>query len=86
MAEPYKPGGDTREDRDELDRLRRWCAAAPSDPDIRLAFAKKLWDCRKAEEAILEIRRVIAMVPNHLEARKLLESALSRQLSGQTHL
>jgi hypothetical protein len=60
---------------EDLGQLRRLSALAPADPDTRLAFARKLLDCRKADEAILEIRAVIAMVPNHLEARKLLESA-----------
>jgi hypothetical protein len=69
---------------EDLDRLRRWSALTPADPDARLAFARKLLDCRKADEAILEIRAVIAMVPNHLEARKLLESARALQLSGRT--
>jgi len=48
-----------------------------------LAFARKLLECRRTEEAILEIRAVIAMVPNHLEARKLLESVRGLQHSGR---
>jgi hypothetical protein len=69
---------------EDLEQLRRWSALTPTDPDARLAFARKLLDCRKADEAILEIRAVIAMAPNHLEARKLLESAHALQLSGRT--
>jgi hypothetical protein len=80
MADHFTPDADRiRRDRDELERLRRWSVAAPTDPDARLLFARKLLDCRRADEAIHEIRAVIAMVPNHLEARKLLESAHTLQ-------
>lgn len=76
MADPSKSDADpARTIPDELERLRRQAAAVPTDPDTRLLFARKLLDCRRADEAILEIRAVIAMFPNHLEARKLLESA-----------
>jgi len=68
---------------DELEQLRRLAVRAPADPDTRLAFARKLLECRRTEEAILEIRAVIAMVPNHLEARKLLESVRGLQHSGR---
>jgi hypothetical protein len=71
-------------DHEGLEQLRRRAALIPTDPDVRLTFAKKLLDCRKVDEAILEIRAVIAMVPNHLEARKLLESAHELQVFGQT--
>ena len=71
-------------DLDELERLRRWSRVVPTDPEVRLIFARKLLDCRRAEEAILEIRAVITMVPNHLEARKLLESAHALQSAGRT--
>jgi hypothetical protein len=85
MAEPTKSDADrAQKDRDELERLRRWIGAVPTDPDARLAFARKLLDCRKADEAILEIRTVIAMAPNHLEARKLLEAARALQSSEPT--
>lgn len=82
MTDPCK--SDVDRTQEDLERLRRWSALTPTDPDARLAFARKLLDCRKADEAILEIRAVIAMVPNHLEARKLLESAHALQLSGPT--
>ena len=76
MAEPSKSGADPAPTvRDELERLRRQAGAVPADPDTRLLFARKLLDCRRVDEAIAEIRAVIAMFPNHLEARKLLESA-----------
>ena len=52
----------TRKDRDELERLRRWCGTVPTDPDARLLFARKLLDCRRTDEAIMEIRAVISMV------------------------
>jgi predicted Zn-dependent protease len=82
MIDPCKSDVDRMHE--DLKHLRRLSALAPNDPDTRLAFARKLLDCRKADEAILEIRAVIAMVPNHLEARKLLESAHELQLSGRT--
>ena len=68
----------------DLEQLRRWSTLTPNDPDARLVYARKLVDCRKAAEAILEIRAVIAMVPNHLEARKLLEAARALQISKPT--
>jgi hypothetical protein len=74
----------TRKNQDELERLRRWSGAVPTDPDARLLFARKLLDCQRVDEAILEIRAVIALVPNHLEARKLLESAHTLQISEPT--
>ena len=85
MVDPCKSDADrTQEGRDELERLRRRSGAVPTDPDARLLFARKLLDCRRADEAILEIRALIAMFPNHLEARKLLESAHALQISGPT--
>jgi len=87
MADLCKPDADhARKDRDELERLRRCSGAVPSDPDTRLLFARKLLDCQQADDAILEIRAVIAMFPNHLEARKLLESAHELRLLGRTSL
>ena len=70
--------------RDSLDRLCRLASLAPHDPDLRLGLAKKLLDFWQADAAIEEIRAVIAMVPNHLQARKLLERALAQQLSKPT--
>lgn len=67
--------------RDDLVRLRRLASLAPHDPDLRLGLAIKLLDFWQADAAIEEIRAVIAMVPNHLQARKLLERALAQQLS-----
>jgi hypothetical protein len=77
-----QPKSDTDRPRtiqDELERLRRQAGAVPTDPDTRLLFARKLLECRQVDQAILEIRAVIAMFPNHLEARKLLESAHALQ-------
>jgi len=82
MIDPCK--SDVDRIQKDLDQLRRLSMLAPTDPDTRLAFARKLLECRKPDEAIPEIRAVIAMVPNHLEARKLLESAHELQLSGRT--
>ena len=87
MADLSKCDADhARKDRDELERLRRCSEAVPSDPDTRLLFARKLLDCQRADDAILEIRAVIAMFPNHLEARKLLESAHQLRLLRRTSL
>jgi hypothetical protein len=49
-----------------------------------LDLARKLLDSWQADEAIAEIRAVIAIAPNHLEARKLLERALTLQFSKPT--
>jgi Flp pilus assembly protein TadD len=68
--------------RGELEQLRRWSALTPTDAEARMALARKLLHYGKADEAILEVRAVIAMAPNHLEARKLLESA--HALLGRT--
>jgi len=62
-----------------LGRLRRVARLAPQDPELRLALARVLLDNSLTEEAINQIRSVIAMSPNHLEARKLLETALQRK-------
>ncbi len=66
MTDPCKP--DTDRPQEALDELRRWSALVPTDPDARLALARKLLECRRADEAIPEIRAVIAMCPNHLDA------------------
>ena len=79
MKDPQKSDGDGMQN--NLDRLRRWSALAPTDPDARLALARKLLECKIVDEAILEIRAVITMLPNHLEARKLLESAHELRVS-----
>jgi hypothetical protein len=82
MTDPGKSGPDrARTNQDELERLRRWAGAVPTDPDIRLLFARKLLDCRRVDEALQEIRAVLAKFPNHSEARKLLESAHVIQIS-----
>ena len=78
-----RPKSDVDRMLEDLEQLRRLSARAPTDPDTRLAFARKLLDSRKPEEAVLEIRAVIALVPNHLAAWKLLESVRELQLSGR---
>ena len=75
-------GGDGA--RDDLIRFRRLASLAPHDPDLRLGLASKLLDLWQADEAVEHIREVIAMAPNHLEARKLLQKALALQLSNPT--
>lgn len=66
----------------DLARLRRLTSLAPDDHDLRLKLAGKLLDLNLLQEAIEEIRAVINLVPNHLEARKLLARALAIQLSN----
>lgn len=66
---------------DPLRRLRRLARLAPHDPELRLALARELMGDAKVEEAVTELRAVIALLPNHLEARKLLERALQRRFS-----
>lgn len=73
-----KQGHETREE--ALGRLRRVAKLAPQDPELRLALARALLDNSSTEEAIDQIQSVIAMSPNHLEARKLLETAVQRPL------
>jgi Flp pilus assembly protein TadD len=63
-----------------LGRLRRVAKLAPQDPELRLALARALVDNSLIEEAIDQIQYVIAMSPNHLDARKLLETALQLPL------
>lgn len=57
-------------------RLRRVAKLAPKDPELRLALARALLDNSLTDEGINQLRSVITMSPNHLEARKLLDLAL----------
>ena len=61
-----------------VERLRRVARLAPQDPELRLALARAPLEDSLAAEAIEQLRSVIAMSPNHLEARKLLELALQQ--------
>lgn len=58
---------------DNLAKLRRFAQLAPQDPEVHLALARELLAKSEMEEAALELHTVIALVPNHLEARKLLD-------------
>jgi len=58
---------------DNLAKLRRFAQLAPQDPDVHLALARELLAKSQVEEAARELHTVIALVPNHLEARKLLD-------------
>jgi len=60
-----------------LGKLRRHAQLAPQDPDVRFALATELALTHHYAEAAEELSNVIALAPNHLEARKLLE-----QLAG----
>jgi len=59
-----------------LGRLRRVAGLAPRDPELRLVLARALLDNSLTDEAIDQLRSVISMSPNNLEARKVLEFAL----------
>ncbi len=63
----------------KLAELRRLCARAPADPDLRLALVRVLLELEMWDAAEAELRAVIAMAPNSLEAREMLELALRRQ-------
>lgn len=65
-----------------LDRLRRLTRLAPQDLELRLNLACALLDNRLTDEAIEQLRFVIEMSPNQLEARKLMELALQSLLQG----
>jgi cytochrome c-type biogenesis protein CcmH/NrfG len=69
---------------EEIVRLRQLASLAPHDVDVRLDLARRLLDNRLPDEAVHEIRAVIAMSPNHLEARKLLERAVAAQFAEPT--
>ena len=71
---PEKQGQETPVE--TLSRLRRVARLAPQDPELRLMLARALLDNSLMDEAIEQLRSVISMSPNHLEARKLLELAL----------
>src|ERR1035438_3629406 len=58
---------------ESLGRLRRVAGLAPKDPELRLALAQALLENSLPDEAIDQLRSVITMSPNHLEARKLLD-------------
>ena len=78
MTEDSKPAAlETAEQR--LSRLRRMVQLAPHDPELRYLLARQLVESSLRDDAIDLIRSVIAMSPNHLEARKLLEHALRIQ-------
>lgn len=65
-------------------RLKRLIQLAPQDADLRYHLARQLVATSRFDEAIPMLRSIIALVPNHLEARKLLEVALHPQISRQT--
>jgi Flp pilus assembly protein TadD len=56
--------------------LRRLSNRAPNDPELRMAVARLLLDLQLKDEAVVELRAVIAMAPNSLEARQLLDLAV----------
>ncbi len=62
-----------------LSRLRRLVQLAPHDPELRYQLAQQLFESSLLEESIDLIQSVIALSPNHLDARKLLDRALRLQ-------
>lgn len=64
-------------------RLRRLVQLAPQDAELRYHLACQLVASSQLDEAIEMLRSIIAQVPNHLEARKLLDAALHPQGSRQ---
>jgi Flp pilus assembly protein TadD len=60
-----------------LDILRKRLLVAPHDADLRLELAHALFALNHLEDATVELRKVIALSPNHLEARKFLRKVLS---------
>ena len=67
-----------------LSRMRRLVQLAPHDPELRYLLARQLVESSLLDEAIDLIRSVVAMSPNHLDARKLLERALRLQPSPRS--
>lgn len=64
-------------------RLKRLVQLAPQDAELRYHLALELVATSKFDEAIQVLRSLIALVPNHLEARKLLDMALHPKISQQ---
>lgn len=65
-------------------RLKRLVQLAPQDADLRYHLARQLVATSHFDEAIPMLRSIIALVPNHLEARKLLDVALHPRVSRQS--
>jgi cytochrome c-type biogenesis protein CcmH/NrfG len=63
--------------------LKRLVELAPQDTDLRCRLARELVAASRFDEAIQVLRSIIALVPNHLEARKLLDMALHPKFSQQ---
>lgn len=57
-------------------RLKRLVQLAPQNADLRHQLARQLVAASRFDEAIPMLHSIIALVPNHLEARKLLDAAL----------
>lgn len=70
---------------DEIARLRQRASLAPQDPDLRLDLARRFLEHSLADEAVDEIRSVISMAPNHLDARKLLDVAIKMIAARRSH-
>ncbi len=60
----------------EVLRRRQLVSLAPNDPELRLDLAMVLLKHGRREEAVVEFRAAIALAPDHLDARKLLERVL----------
>ena len=66
---------------EKLSRLRRLVELAPSDPELRYALAGELIERSQFDEAVDLLQTVIAMSPNHLAARKLLDRMIRSRSS-----
>lgn len=60
--------------------LFRLAALAPRDADLRLTLARRLLECDLRDDAVAQIREAIAISPNHLDARKLLDQVLTARV------
>ena len=67
----------TKKERDQVvpgaEFLRRLVLIAPHDLELRLRYARKLFEGDQLGDALWEIREVILRDPNNLAARELLE-------------
>jgi Flp pilus assembly protein TadD len=60
-----------------LEILRKRLLVAPHDADLRLELAHELAALNHFQDATIELRKIIALNPNHLEARKFLCEVLT---------
>jgi len=66
-----------------LDLLRKRALVAPHDADLRLKLVNAMVSLDLLQDAAEELRKIIALNPNHLEARKLLCEVLASPASSE---